>query len=39
VIEFIFMLTKDDRTIDGAQEVYEELRGAGLRYVGIGEPA
>ena len=39
MIEFIFMLTKDDRTIDGAREVYEELRGAGLRYVGIGEPA
>ena len=35
------MLTKDDRTVDGAREVYEELRGAGLRYVGfkdIGQP-
>ena len=41
MIEFIFMLTKDDRTVDGAREVYEELRGAGLRYVGfqdIGQP-
>jgi hypothetical protein len=41
VIEFIFMLTKDDRTVDGARQVYEELRGSGLRYVGfkdIGQP-
>jgi hypothetical protein len=41
VIEFIFMLTKDDQTVDGARGVYEELRGAGLRYIGfkdIGQP-
>jgi Histidine biosynthesis protein len=33
--EFIFMLTKDDVTVEDALEVYEEVRDAGLRYVGF----
>ena len=40
--EFIFMLTKDDQTIADALSVYDEVRGAPLRYVGfkdIGQPA
>jgi hypothetical protein len=42
VIEFVFMLTHHDRTVDDPLAVYEELRGAGLRYIGfkdIGVPA
>ncbi len=40
VIEFIFMLTHHDRTVDRALEVYEQIRGPGLgqqtlRYVGL----
>ncbi len=35
MIEFIFMLTHHDRTIPGALEVYQEIREAGLRYVGF----
>jgi len=41
VIEFVFMLTHHDATIDNALAVYEEVRGCGLRYVGfkdIGVP-
>jgi hypothetical protein len=41
VIEFIFMLTHHDATIDDALSVYREVRGCGLRYVGfkdIGVP-
>jgi hypothetical protein len=35
VIEFIFMLTRDDRTVPDARKVYETVRDAGLRYVGF----
>jgi hypothetical protein len=41
MIEFIFMLTRDDVTVDDAAEVLDGLRGTGLRYVGfkdIGPP-
>jgi hypothetical protein len=40
--EFIFMLTKDDQTVADALAVYDEVRGAPLRYVGfkdIGQSA
>jgi hypothetical protein len=42
VIEFVFMLTHHDRTIDDPLATYQELRGSGLRYIGfkdIGVPA
>jgi hypothetical protein len=35
VLEFIFMLTRDDQTVSNALEVYEGLRDSGLRYVGF----
>jgi hypothetical protein len=35
MIEFIFMLTHHDATIDDAIEVYKLTRGTGLRYVGF----
>ncbi len=35
MIEFIFMLTKDDRTVPNARDVYAEVRDSGLRYVGF----
>lgn len=35
VIEFIFMLTHHDRTVDGALDVYEQTKGLGLRYIGL----
>lgn len=35
MIEFIFMLTRDDVTVDNALEAYEEVRGTDLRYVGF----
>ncbi|MFF8941896.1 hypothetical protein ACF1A5_06375 [Streptomyces sp. NPDC014864] len=35
MIEFIFMLTHNDRTVDDAPEVLESLRDSGLRYVGF----
>jgi hypothetical protein len=41
MIEFIFMLTRDDVTVDDAREVLDGLRDSGLRYVGfkdIGPP-
>jgi len=41
VIEFVFMLTHHDRTVGDPLSVYEEVRGAGLRYIGfkdIGAP-
>lgn len=41
MLEFIFMLTKDDATVPDALEVYRSLRGTGLRYVGfkdVGQP-
>jgi hypothetical protein len=41
MIEFIFMLTRDDVTVGDAREVLDGLRGTGLRYVGfkdIGPP-
>ena len=42
MIDFIFMLTHHDATVEGALEVYGQTRGTGLRYVGfkdIGAPA
>jgi hypothetical protein len=41
LIEFIFMLTHNDVTVDNALEVLDEVRDSGLRYVGfkdIGPP-
>jgi hypothetical protein len=41
VIEFVFMLTHHDRTVDEPLAVYDGIRGCGLRYVGfkdIGVP-
>jgi len=35
MIEFVFMLTHHDRTVPDAREVYESVRGTGLRYVGF----
>jgi hypothetical protein len=35
VIEFVFMLTQHDRTVDDALSVYADIRGTGLRYVGF----
>ena len=35
MIEFIFMLTKDDRTIADAVEVLDSISDVGLRYVGF----
>lgn len=35
MIEFVFMLTHHDRTVDDPGGVYEQLRGSGLRYVGF----
>jgi hypothetical protein len=34
-MEFIFMLTRDDRTIADALEVYESIRDTGVRHVGF----
>ena len=33
--EFIFMLTRNDVTVEDAFEVYDEVRNAGLRYIGF----
>lgn len=41
MLEFIFMLTRNDQTVPDALEVYETLRDTGLRYVGfkdVGQP-
>jgi hypothetical protein len=35
VIEFVFMLTHHDRTVDKPLDVYESIRDCGLRYVGF----
>lgn len=35
MIEFVFMLTHHDQTVDGALEVYSGIRDCGLRYVGF----
>ena len=35
MIEFVFMLTHHDRTVDRPLEVYGQVRGSGLRYVGF----
>jgi hypothetical protein len=35
MIEFIFMLTKDDRTVTDAVEVLDSISDVGLRYVGF----
>ncbi len=35
MIEFVFMLTHHDQTVDGALAVYSGLRDCGLRYVGF----
>jgi hypothetical protein len=34
VIEFIFMLTRDDVTLKGARDVYASIAGSGVRHVG-----
>ena len=39
--EFVFMLTHHDATVANARQVYDQIRGTGLRYVGfkdIGAP-
>jgi hypothetical protein len=41
VIQFVFMLTHHDATVDDPLEVYQQVRGSGLRYVGfkdVGAP-
>lgn len=35
MIEFIFMLTHDDVTVDNALAAYEQVRGTELRYIGF----
>lgn len=35
MIEFIFMLTHDDVTVDKASDAYDQVRGTALRYVGF----
>ena len=35
MIEFVFMLTHHDRTVDRPLDVYEEIRDCGLRYIGF----
>ena len=35
MIEFVFMLTHHDQTVDKALDVYAEIRDCGLRYVGF----
>ncbi len=35
MIEFIFMLTRDDTTVSDAKQVYDTLRDTDLRYVGF----
>lgn len=35
MLEFIFMLTRHDRTVPDAMSVYGDLRDSGLRYVGF----
>ena len=42
MIEFIFMLTRDDVTLEDAREVYASIAGTGIRHVGckdVGLPA
>ena len=33
--EFIFMLTHNDRTVDNALEVLEQVKDTGLRHIGF----
>jgi hypothetical protein len=35
VLEFVFMLTHHDATVANARQVYDQVRGTGLRYVGF----
>ena len=35
MIEFIFMLTRDDQTVANARAVYDEIRGTDLRLIGF----
>jgi hypothetical protein len=35
VIEFVFMLTHRDATVENAREVLDDVRGTGLRYIGF----
>ena len=35
MIEFVFMLTHHDRTVDQPASIYQEIRGCGLSYVGF----
>ncbi len=34
MIEFIFMLTRDDQTVADAREIYKSIAGSGVRHVG-----
>ena len=34
MIEFIFMLTRDDVTLPDAREIYESIASSGVRHVG-----
>ena len=34
MLEFIFMLTRDDVTLGDAREVYASIAGTGVRHVG-----
>src|SRR5690349_5539074 len=34
-MDFVFMLTKSDRTVEDAMEVLEEIRPLGLRHIGF----
>ena len=35
MVEFIFMLTRNDQTVSDALDVYHEIRDTGLRYIGF----
>jgi hypothetical protein len=35
VIEFVFMLTHHDQTVDNAADVYQQVAACGLRYIGF----
>lgn len=35
MLEFIFMLTRNDQTVPNAMEVYDDIRDSGLHYIGF----
>jgi hypothetical protein len=35
VLEFIFMLTRNDQTVPNAMDVYDDIRDSGLHYIGF----